>query len=103
MPPVEFLGNQEPVGRVVFAEREVIDPPLRLPFGQASPKVALEAGCGLIAVLGRLGEQLHDDRRDGAGTSSTRSSGGTGCRAMWQCTHSIGSAAVNGSTPVSIW
>ena len=33
----------------------------------------------------------------GAGTFSTRSPGGTGCRAMWQCTHSIGSAAVNGS------
>jgi hypothetical protein len=59
--PVEFLGNQEPVGRVVFAEWEVINPALRLPFGQAAPKVALEAGCGLITVFSRLGEQLHND------------------------------------------
>ena len=28
--------------------------------------------------------------------------GGIGCRAMWQCTHSIGSTAINGSDPVSI-
>ena len=33
----------------------------------------------------------------------TRSAGGTGRRAMWQCTNSIRSGAVNGSTPVSIW
>ena len=38
-----------------------------------------------------------------AGTVSSRSLGGTGFLAMWQCTHSIGSAAVNGSEPVSIW
>jgi hypothetical protein len=39
----------------------------------------------------------------GAGTFATRSPGTIGCRAMWQCTHSIGSAAVNGKEPVSIW
>ena len=38
----------------------------------------------------------------GAGTSFTRSPGGTGCLAMWQCTHSIGSEAVKGRLPVSI-
>ena len=32
----------------------------------------------------------------GAGTPGSRSAGGTGCRAIWQCTHSIGSVAVNG-------
>ena len=37
-----------------------------------------------------------------AGTFATRSLGGIGCRAMWQCTHSIGSDAVNGRLPVSI-
>ena len=36
------------------------------------------------------------------GTSLARSAGGTGCRAVWQCTHSIGSDAVNGSVPVTI-
>ena len=37
------------------------------------------------------------------GTFATRWPGGIGCRAMWQCTHSIGSAAVNGNEPVIIW
>ena len=77
--------------------------PLRLPFGQAAPQIALQAGRGLVALLGRLGEQLHDDRRDGAGDVRQPLAGGTGCLAMWQCTHSIGSEAVNGRTPVSIW
>ena len=36
------------------------------------------------------------------GTSCSRSAGGTGCLAMWQCTHSIGSDAVKGRLPVSI-
>src|SRR5580693_308934 len=39
---------------------------------------------------------------NGSGTA-TRSAGATGCRATWQWTHSKGSAATNGSTPVSIW
>jgi hypothetical protein len=38
----------------------------------------------------------------GPGTPAARSLGGAGCRAMWQCTHSIGSAAVKGSVPVNI-
>ena len=29
-------------------------------------------------------------------------SGGAGCRAIWQCTHSIGSEAMKGRLPVSI-
>ena len=59
--PVKLLGDQQPVGRVVFAERKVVDAALTLPFGQAAPQVALETGGGLVALLGRLGEQLHDD------------------------------------------
>ena len=39
----------------------------------------------------------------GAGTFSDRSLGDTGCRAIWQWTHSIGSDALKGSAPVSIW
>ena len=65
--PIEFLGHHQPVRRVVCAEREGVDPALGLPLSQAAPEVALEASRGLIAVLGGLGEQLHDDRRDGAG------------------------------------
>ena len=38
-----------------------------------------------------------------AGTLANRSAGGSGCRAIWQWTHSMGSDAVNGSVPVSIW
>src|SRR5215475_4077603 len=63
---VEFLGDQQPVGRVVFAEWKLVNPVQRLPFGLAAAKVAFEAGGGLIAVFGPLREQLHDDRRDGA-------------------------------------
>ncbi len=37
------------------------------------------------------------------GTPFTRSAGGTGFLAMWQCTHSIASDAANGRAPVSIW
>ena len=36
----------------------------------------------------------------GPGTFFDRSLGGAGCLAMWQCTHSIGSEAVNGRLPV---
>ena len=39
----------------------------------------------------------------GFGIVGSRSLGGTGFRAIWQWTHSMGSAAVNGSAPVSIW
>ena len=37
------------------------------------------------------------------GISLSRSAGATGRLARWQCTHSMGSAAVNGKAPVSIW
>ncbi len=44
-----------------FAERKGLDAPLALPFGQAAPQIVLEAGGGLVALLGRLGEELHHD------------------------------------------
>ena len=65
--PVELFGNHEPIGRVAFAEWKVINPTPRLPSGPAAAEVALEAGGGLIAVFGSLREQLHDNRRNGAG------------------------------------
>ena len=101
--PYSCSGIRSRSGCIVFAEREVFDPALRFPFGKAVLEVTLEAGCGLVALFGRLGEQLHDDRRDGARHPLTRSAGGIARLAMWQCTHSIGSVAVNGSAPVSIW
>src|SRR5258708_33456689 len=65
-PPVQLLWNQQPVWRVMFAQREFVDAMLRFPFSKTAPKVTLEAGRGLITLLSRLGEQLHDDCRNGA-------------------------------------
>ena len=42
----------------------------RLPFRLAAAKVVFEAGGGLVAVLGALGEELHHDRRDRAGDAA---------------------------------
>src|SRR5437762_5312282 len=61
--PVQFLGNQQPVWRVVFAKRELVDAMLRFPFSKTAPKIACGAGRGLIALLSSFGEQLHDDCR----------------------------------------
>ncbi len=62
---VQLLGNQQPVGRVVLAQGEVVDAAVSLPIGEAALQVALQAGGGLVALLGRLGEQLHDDLGNG--------------------------------------
>ena len=61
---VQFLGNQKPVRCVLLAQREGVDPVLSLPCGEAAPEVALQAGRGLVALLGRLGEQLRHDGGD---------------------------------------
>ena len=34
---------------------------MRLPFRQAAPKIGFQAGGGLVALLGILGEELHND------------------------------------------
>ena len=86
----------------MLAERKWFDASVTFPFSKAAPKVMFNTGGGLVTLLGRLGEQLHDDRETAVGTVSNRSLGGTGWRAIWQCTHSIGSDAVKGSAPVSI-
>ena len=89
---VQSLGNQQSIRRVVFAERKIIDAVLGLPLRQTPPEIAFYAGRCLVALLCRLGEQPHDDRgHRRREVAATRSAGGTGCRAMWQCTHSIGS------------
>ena len=59
--PVQFLGNQEPVWRVVFAQREFVDVALSFPFSKATPKITFSAGCCLVAFLSSLRQQLHDD------------------------------------------
>src|ERR1700730_9271239 len=65
-PPIQFLWNQQPVWRVMLAQREFVDAMLRFPFSKTAPKIPLDAGRCLIALLGRLGEQLHDDCRNRA-------------------------------------
>src|SRR5882762_1547875 len=62
--PVQFLWNQQPIRCVMFAKREFIDAMLRFPFSETAPKITLDAGGRLIALLSRLGEQLHDDCRN---------------------------------------
>ena len=49
------------------AQREWIDATMRLPFRQAPPKIGFQAGGGLVALLGVLGEELHDDGRQRPG------------------------------------
>src|ERR1700722_7115740 len=62
--PVQFLRNQQPIRRVMFAKREFIDAMLLFPFSETAPQVTLDAGGCLVALLSRLGEQLHDDCRN---------------------------------------
>ena len=45
------------------AQRERVDAACDFPFSQAAPEIALDAGGRLVALLGGLGEQLHDDSR----------------------------------------
>ena len=77
--------------------------PCDFPFRKAAPQIALDAGRGLVALLGSLGEQLHDDCRDRRRDvlRPARWAAPAVC-AIWQCTHSIGSEAVKGRVPVSI-
>src|SRR6266853_6386294 len=63
-PPVQSLRNQQPVWRVMFAQREFFDAMLHFPFSKTAPKITLEASRCLIALLSRLGEQFHDDCRN---------------------------------------
>src|SRR6266436_4716806 len=58
---VKLLRNEQPVRRILYAERELVDPPERLPCCQAPAKISLDAGGSLVAVLGGLRKQLHHD------------------------------------------
>ncbi len=59
--PVQFLRNQQPVWRVLFTKRELVNATLLFPFDKTAAKIHLDSNRCLIALLGRLGEQLHDD------------------------------------------
>src|SRR5262249_46724460 len=62
--PVQFLGDHQPVRRVVLTKREFVDAAPRFPFSKTAPKVSLDAGRCLVALLSSLSEQLHDDYRN---------------------------------------
>src|SRR5258708_32491090 len=90
-PSVQLLGKQQSIGRVVFAKRKGVDAPSKLLFGKTVPKITLDAGCRLVAFLGGLCEQLHDD---------------FGYRSrdiLRPFTGRQRLSAVNGREPVSIW
>src|SRR5215469_16227430 len=61
---IQFLRDEQPARRVVLAEWEFVNSASRFPFSKAAPQITLDTGCGLVALLGSLGEQFHDDRRD---------------------------------------
>jgi len=80
--------NQQPlVGRARPAGIRRCGP--AFPIRQGAPKVTFSADRCLVAFLRRLAA-AHDDCRDSGRTCFDRSAGGTGCLAMWQCTHSSG-------------
>src|SRR4029434_1778438 len=64
--PVQFLGTQQPVWRVMLAKRELVDAALSFPFSETAPKIAFSADSGLVAFLSSFGEQLHNDCRNRA-------------------------------------
>src|SRR5262249_24529375 len=66
---VQLLGDQQPVWRVVFAERKRVDTPVPLPLGKTAPKITGDAGGSLVALLGGLREQLYHDGRERSGYS----------------------------------
>ena len=61
---VQLLRDEQPVGRVVLAQREVVDAALTLPIVEAVLEVALDTRRSLVALLGCLGQQPHDNLGD---------------------------------------
>jgi hypothetical protein len=101
--PVQFFGNQQPVWHVVFAKRKLINAALRFPFIKTAPKIARSAGCCLISLLSRLGEQFHHDCRNrDPGYRSTALLAAPPVARYGSAPSSIGSDAVNGRVPVTI-
>jgi serine/threonine protein kinase len=61
--------------------------------------ILVNRAAGAIKLIGfGLASRLQRERQ-----VSNRSLGANGLLAIWQWTHSIGSDALNGSEPVSIW
>src|SRR5215831_14257957 len=64
---VEAFRHHQAIRVVGLAQWELVDHAASLPFAQAAPEVAFDAGGGLVTLLGILREQLHDDRRELSG------------------------------------
>ena len=82
---------------------------MRLPLDEAPLKIGHHTRRSLVPVFRVFGKEPHYDGGQLLGNHAAicmghcQVVGATGWRAMWQWTHSKGSAAANGSTPVSIW
>ncbi len=64
---VQLLRDLQPIRRVALPQRERLDPPTGSPLREAALEVMSQAARGLVAIFGHLGEELHDDARDGLG------------------------------------
>jgi len=73
-----FSGIESRSGCVIFTKRNSRCD-AALPFSEQGPQVILDAAGGLIALLRRLGGELHDDAETARGTPFTFSQGGVGC------------------------
>ena len=101
--PVQLLGNHQAIRSVVSARREIVDTPLGVPFetGSAEDRSQHPPPSDIVSST-VLESNFIVIAETAAGTLLSRSPGVAGCLAIWQCTHSIGSDAVNGRVPVSI-
>src|SRR5580704_5591072 len=61
LPPVQLLGYQQSVRRVVRTQSERVDAIMRLPVRQAAPKIGFQTRSSLIALLRIVREEPHDD------------------------------------------
>src|SRR6516164_5584299 len=62
--PVQFLGNQQPVRRVMFAKRKLVDTALSLPLTKAWRRLWFRARRCMVGVLSRFWKDLIDDCGD---------------------------------------
>ena len=103
VPPVQLLGDHQAIRNVICAQREIVDASVETPIatGSAADR-AQRPPLSDTAPRPVFASSFIVIAETAAGTLVSRSLGAAGCRAMWQCTHSIGSDAVNGRLPVSI-
>ncbi len=67
LPAIEPLGQLQPLGHILAGEGKGCDLAPLAPAAAALLQVGLKSPCALVAVLRRLGQQLHDEPRDPKG------------------------------------